>query len=133
MAEQLVLEEEEEKRKQVEVMSKKAKKKKKSKPPPASPPAPPPAPAPSPAPPPAPAPEPAPPVVEASGEKQLEAPAREGVGASECPICMEKSSSCAALVPCGHVFNLACADKFVGAKCPICKVDASSRLRIYFS
>lgn len=119
MAEQLVLEEEEEKRKQVEVMSKKAKKKKKSKPPPATPPAP--------------APEPAPPVVEASGEKQLEAPAREGVGASECPICMEKSSSCAALVPCGHVFNLACADKFVGAKCPICKVDASSRLRIYFS
>jgi hypothetical protein len=50
---------------------------------------------------------------------------------SECPICFDKTINCS-LNPCGHVFCLDCANKFLYNNCPNCRLNVTEIKRIYY-
>lgn len=48
--------------------------------------------------------------------------------AESCPICMDGAKN-HALIPCGHTYCGTCCAQF--ERCPICRTDVSSRLKIF--
>ena len=48
-----------------------------------------------------------------------------------CPVCFDDNKADIAIVPCGHVFCQSCLDGFREPKCPVCRADIESTLRIY--